>query len=75
MELFENNDTDGEGESYVGTTIANASGDFTLTISTLLLPYLTATATDTADGTSEFSVVFTPTKWSDVYLPIVLSSY
>jgi len=75
VELFENGDTDGEGESYVGTAIANASGDFTVTIGTLLLPHLTATATDTADGTSEFSAVFTLTKWSDVYLPIVLSSY
>ncbi|HYC60844.1 MAG TPA: putative Ig domain-containing protein [Thermoanaerobaculia bacterium] len=46
----------GEGKLYAGTTTANGSGDFTITI-TLPQPYysVTATATDAAGNTSEFS--------------------
>jgi len=58
VEVFENGDTDGEGETYVGNTTANASGAFTVTVSSLSAPYLTATATDAVSGTSEFSAVF-----------------
>jgi putative surface-exposed virulence protein len=79
VEVFENGDSDGEGETYVGTTTADASGDFTLTISSLSDPYLTATATD-GRGTSEFSAVFTATVplTPDVrptYLPIILKNH
>jgi hypothetical protein len=77
VEVFENSDTDGEGETYVGDTTATASGAFTVTVSSLSEPYLTATATDAADGTSEFSEVFTATVpvGRDVYLPIILKSH
>ena len=75
VEIFENGDTDGEGESYVGSTTANASGDFTLPVGSLSKPYLTATATDTVSGTSEFSAVFTVTESINVYLPIVLNNH
>ena len=80
MEVFENDDTDGEGETYVGDTTATASGAFTVTVSSLTQPYLTATATDAMDGTSEFSEVFTATvplapPVSPVYLPIILMNY
>jgi uncharacterized repeat protein (TIGR01451 family) len=58
VEVFENGDTDGEGETYMGDTTADASGAFTVTVSYLTQPYLTATATDAISGTSEFSAVF-----------------
>jgi titin len=35
VEVFENGDTDGEGETYVEDTTANASGAFTVTVSSL----------------------------------------
>jgi CSLREA domain-containing protein len=77
VEVFENNDTDGEGENYVGNTTATASGAFTVTASYLTQPYLTATATDAVSGTSEFSEVFTTTVplAPPVYLPIILKLY
>jgi len=59
VEVFANVDNDGEGETYIGGTIATPGGDFTLTVDYLSQPYLTATATYAADGTSEFSEVFT----------------
>jgi hypothetical protein len=79
VEVFENSDTDGEGETYVGTTTADAGGDFTLTIGSLSDPYLTATATD-GRGTSEFSAVFTATvpltpDVSPTYLPLILNNH
>ncbi|MFC1976241.1 right-handed parallel beta-helix repeat-containing protein [Chloroflexota bacterium] len=79
VEVFENGDNDGEGETYVGDTIATSSGAFTLTVSYLTLPYLTATAMDAISGTSEFSEVFTATvplapPVGPVYLPIVVKN-
>ena len=77
VEVFENSDADGEGETYVGDTIATTSGAFTVTVSSLSDPYLTATATDATDGTSEFSAVFTATVpvGRNVYLPIILKNH
>jgi hypothetical protein len=77
VEVFENSDADGEGETYVGDTTVTASGAFTVTVSSLSDPYLTATATDATDGTSEFSEVFTATVpvGRDVYLPIILKNH
>jgi hypothetical protein len=76
VEVFENGDTDGEGETYVGDTTADASGAFTFTVSSLSDPYLTATATDAVSGTSEFSAVFTATTViRPLYLPIILKNY
>ena len=59
VELFANQSDDGEGMLFIGSAIAGGVGDFTLEVPYLLYPYLTATATDTTDGTSEFSAVFT----------------
>ena len=59
VELFASHDADGEGEVYLGSTTANGAGDYVLTVSSLPYPYLTATATDPDDGTSELSTVFT----------------
>jgi hypothetical protein len=75
VEVFENGDTDGEGENYVGKATANTNGDFSVTIGTLLVPYLTATATDAVSGTSEFSGVFAVTERFSVYVPIVLNTH
>ncbi len=78
VEVFENGDTDGEGETYVGDTTANVSGAFTVTVICPSDPYLTATATDAISGTSEFSAVFTSTvtvTCTKVYLPIILKNY
>jgi CSLREA domain-containing protein len=76
VELFENGDTDGEGETYVGHAIADPSGHFTVTVSHLTKPYLTATATDVVSGTSEFSAVFTATVplGGPVYVPLILGN-
>jgi CSLREA domain-containing protein len=76
VEVFENGDTDGEGETHIGDTTATTSGAFTVTVSYLTKPYLTATATDATDGTSEFSEVFTSTVTGGrVYLPIILKNH
>jgi len=75
VEVFENSDPDGEGETYTGNATADASGAFTVTVSALKKPYLTATATDAVKGTSKFSVVFAATEKLNVYLPIVLSNH
>jgi CSLREA domain-containing protein len=80
VEVFENGDTDGEGETYVGDTTATSSGAFTVTVSYITKPFLTATATDEMDGTSEFSEVFSATvplapPVGPVYLPIVVKNY
>ena len=52
---------------------------FTVTVSSLSNPYLTAMATDVVSGTSEFSEVFTATvsgapPAGPVYLPIILKN-
>jgi hypothetical protein len=77
VEVFENSDADGEGETYIGDTTATTSGAFTVTVSSLSDSYLTATATDATDGTSEFSAVFTATVpvGRNVYLPIILKNH
>jgi hypothetical protein len=77
VELFENGDTDGEGETYVGDATADAGGAFTVTVSRLSDAYLTATATDAFSGTSEFSAVFTATVMGGgtTYLPVALRNY
>jgi len=77
VEVFRNSDTDGEGETYVGNTTATAGGAFTVTVSSLSNPYLTATATDAISGTSEFSAVFTftVTGGGNVYLPIITKNH
>lgn len=72
VEVFENSDDNGEGETYIGSTTATAAGAFTLTVGSVSDPYLTATATDVVSGTSEFSNSF-PTPRLHIYVPLVLS--
>jgi titin len=73
VELFENSDTDGEGETFIGSTVADFSGIFTLTVPHLGSPYLTATATDIR-GTSEFPNVFT-SLLRFLFLPQIYKNY
>ncbi|MEJ2636700.1 MAG: right-handed parallel beta-helix repeat-containing protein [Calditrichia bacterium] len=54
IELFA--DEDDEGKLYVGSTTADAAGNFVFTVTEIPeSPYLTATATDIDGNTSEFS--------------------
>lgn len=61
VEVFANSDDDGEGEFYLGSTVADGSGNFDLLADIVPLPYLTATATDVTLGTSQFSATFVST--------------
>ena len=74
VEVFENSDTDGEGETYIGSATASVGGFFTLFVSSLSNPFLTATATDVISGTSEFSEMI---NWTEryIHLPLVLKNY
>jgi CSLREA domain-containing protein len=71
VEVFASNDTDGEGWIYISTTVADASGSFSLPLVSLHYPHLTATATDATNGTSEFSAVFTSIYPNRIYLPLM----
>jgi len=72
VELFASPTDDGEGQVYLGSAVADGSGNFVLSVGSLPYPYLTATATatDAADGTSEFSAVFVATV--RIFLPLVV---
>lgn len=77
VEVFVNSDTDGEGEIYAGSAVADGGGSFTVNVDFLVYLHLTATATDAAKGTSEFSEVFTSTVrgGGNVYLPLVMRNH
>jgi titin len=76
VEVFQSHLASGEGLTFVGDTIADSSGTFTVTVDSLSPsePYLTATATNATDTTSEFSDVFESTI-KKVYLPLVVRNY
>jgi titin len=69
VEVFESVYAHGEGENYIGEVAASGTGSFTLSSVVIEENFITATATDAALGTSEFSSLYTvlPT----LYLPIV----
>jgi CSLREA domain-containing protein len=73
IEVFQSHLDSGEGLTFVGETTADGGGAFTVTVGSLSAgaPYLTATATDGTNTTSEFSAVFESTI-KQVYLPLVL---
>jgi parallel beta-helix repeat protein len=71
VEVFTNPDADGEGWIYLGSTTAGGGGTWTLSMSALSHPYLTATATNSADGTSEFSIVYVSGIRS-LFLPLIM---
>jgi hypothetical protein len=70
IEVFSNPDTDGEGKTYLGSTVV-AGTSWSLMVPGIGDPYLTATVTDATDGTSEFSGVFVSTIRS-LFLPLIL---
>jgi len=74
VEVFQNGDNDGEGESYIGSATASPGEAFTLTVPFLTQPYLTATASDVISGTSEFSGVYDAAAFVTevVFLPLVV---
>ncbi len=59
VDIYASRDGDGEGETFAAVGIADPAGDYDIVVDSLPYPYLTATATDIDDGTSEFSAVFT----------------
>jgi hypothetical protein len=71
VEVFSSPTGDGEGQVFLGTTIANPGGGFSLPGISPPYSYLTATATSAADGTSEFSPVFT-SPLSCLFLPYII---
>jgi CSLREA domain-containing protein len=71
VELFQNSTNEGEGERYLGANIADYRGEFSINIESLDDLCLTATATDSEMGTSEFSQVFIVKK-INIHLPLVL---
>ncbi len=71
VELFESGDTEGEGWYYLDKAEADTEGDFSFTIYFLNHPYLTATATDLTNGTSEFSGIFL-SDYQFVFLPVIV---
>nr|NIW44781.1 hypothetical protein [Gammaproteobacteria bacterium] len=58
VELFFNPDDDGEGKYYHGRTTADVAGNWSMGIPYQNYPYLTATATEEFNNTSEFSAVY-----------------
>jgi hypothetical protein len=74
VEVFANSDNDGEGETYLGSDVADGGGNFTVEVPIGDLPasfYATATNTEASDGTSEFSAPV-EVQISKVYLPLVV---
>jgi titin len=74
VEVFGNSIDTEAGEHYLGTTFADLSGDWVLSLGGLAHPYITATATDTVNGTSMFSHPFTATVRS-LFLPLILRQF
>lgn len=72
VELFASPTNEGEGLVFVASVEADAAGQYSLELAGLPHPYLTATATDPADGSSEFSTVHEyepPLRY--LFLPLV----
>jgi parallel beta-helix repeat protein len=69
VDLYCSQDGDGEGEIWLWRVLADSSGDFTLALDVPPFPYLTATASKSTDGTSEFSAVFSAQLPDMVYMP------
>ncbi len=72
VELFGNPSSEGQGQFYLGSAAADAGGAFTLARANMPFAYLTATATDSVKGTSEFSAVFASGVVLFTHLPIFI---
>ncbi len=69
VEIF--SDDEEEGRAYEGSSVADASGNFTFNKGSRLVgPHVTATATDSNGNTSEFSIA--QMVLSPIYLPIIM---
>lgn len=71
VEVFASPVAGGEGKYYLGSATASSSGGFTLTLTSLAYPFLTATSTKTSVGTSPFSAVYTGSVLFKTLLPLV----
>lgn len=71
VEVFSNPENEAQGKIFHGSTTADGSGDWSLTLECIGNPYLTATATDSVDGTSRFSTVFTSTV-ECAFMPVIM---
>jgi CSLREA domain-containing protein len=74
VELFANPDGDGEGKTYAGQAVAGGGGAFVVDVGQPVGYFFTATATDNAKGTSEFSAAFEGPARHWIYLPVVRRS-
>jgi len=75
IEVF--SDVDGQGRYFEGQTGANSTGYWSLSLpsgSMFRFPMLTATATDIAGNTSEFSAPY-PNGCKFIYLPLIMKNY
>jgi len=70
IEVFSNPDEDGEGKTYLGSTVV-AGVSWSLSVPGIGDPYLTATTTHATNGTSEFSGVFVSSIRS-LFLPLIM---
>ena len=71
VEVFQNQADDGQGQLFTGRTTADATtGIFSLS-TFVTFPYLTATASDASDGTSEFSDSF-EVPFKTIFLPLAI---
>ncbi len=73
VELF--TDPDEEGKTYLTTVSADGGGDWSFWDSFTLDTYVTATATDGAGNTSEFSTQVGPATCHQVFAPLVMKRY
>lgn len=70
IEVFSNPDADGEGKTFLGSTVVVGTS-WSLLVPGIGDPYLTATATHATNGTSEFSGVFVSSIRS-LFLPLIM---
>lgn len=73
VEVFASPTGAGQGKLYQGTTSADESGQFSISLADISAAYLTATATGGTDGTSEFSAPFQAEIEISTYLPLILN--
>jgi CSLREA domain-containing protein len=72
VEIFANREDEQEGKVYLWSGVATEDEVFDIPLNWVPYAYLTATATDDTDGTSEFSTTFTTSVVRAVYLPLVV---
>ncbi len=66
---------DNQGKTYLATCSADGAGNWSVTGLFALDTYVTATATDAAGNTSEFSIAAIPDACRNVFVPLVTKNY